>query len=120
MSNKLSALLILIAITGCQNIPAWKYSMFDRPAGNYNYPPLYLSGWRDGCESGAQASANHFYRMKYKFKQDWQLISDQVYRTGWDNAYNQCRKYILQHNMNIEHAAQQPQQEEESNLWAWK
>lgn len=118
MKNIFLAIIVLVTVTSCQNVPVWKYSMFDRPAGNYNYPPLYLSGWRDGCESGAQASANHFYRMKYQFKQDWQLISNQVYRTGWDNAYNQCRKYVLQHNMNTEHAFNQPK--EETNLWAWK
>lgn len=110
--------LILIGMTACQNVPVWRYGMFERPVGNGNYPPLYISGWKDGCESGAQASANHLYRMRYKFKQNWQLISNPLYRNGWENAYNQCRKYILQHNMNTERASQT--ETEEKSLWAWK
>lgn len=96
--KKYLTILILLMITACQNVPLWKYSMFERPAGNRPYPPLYLQGWRDGCESGANASSNYFYKFKYKFKQDWQLLDDRTYMSGWEAAYEQCRKYILQHN----------------------
>jgi hypothetical protein len=95
-------LLILTPFSACQNVPVWKYGMFNRPAGNYNYPPLYIQGWRDGCESGAQASSSAFYRSHYKFKQNWQFITDVTYKNGWDSAYNQCRKYVLQQNMNTQ------------------
>lgn len=91
--------ILTIATTGCQNVPVWKYSMFDRPAGNKNYPTEYIQGWQDGCESGADASANHLYAFKYKFRQDWTMLNNPTYVNGWENAYNQCRKYVLQHNM---------------------
>jgi hypothetical protein len=89
----------VLSLTACQNVPAWKYGMFERPEGNKNYPPVYISGWKDGCESGAEASANHLYRFKYKFRQDWKMLNDQIYVSGWENAYNHCRKYVLQHNL---------------------
>jgi hypothetical protein len=97
----LRILLIIctLGLTACQNAPLWKYSMFERPAGNKPYPPMYLNGWRDGCESGAQASGNYLYRLKYKFRQDWTLLNDEEYVNGWENAYDQCRKYVLQHNL---------------------
>ncbi len=92
-------LLSLLFLSACHNVPAWKYSMFDGPESNKNYPPLYISGWQDGCESGAQASANHLYRLRYKFKQDWRLLENKTYISGWENAYSHCRKYVLQHNL---------------------
>jgi hypothetical protein len=96
---KLVIAICLMNITACENVPMWKYDMFKRPAGNSPYPPMYIKGWQDGCESGAQASANYLYRLKYKFKQDWELLDNREYMTGWDNAYNHCRKYLLQHNL---------------------
>ncbi len=97
-------LILIIAInifslSACNNVPVWKYSMFKRPSNNNYYPPLYLKGWQDGCESGAQASSNYFYRAKYEFKQDWRLLNNPTYINGWEDSYNQCRKYILQNNL---------------------
>ena len=91
--------ICFFGLAACQNVPVWKYSMFEKPFGDRNYPPLYVSGWQDGCESGALASANHFYRLKYKFRQDWQLLDNRTYISGWENAYDHCRKYVLQHNL---------------------
>lgn len=99
MKKALILLALATSLMACQNVPVWQYGMFERPAGNKNYPPLYIQGWQDGCESGAEASANHFYRIKYKFRQDWQLLSEPLYVNGWNNAYNHCRKYVLQHNL---------------------
>jgi hypothetical protein len=99
-------LLIIICsftLSACQNVPVWKYGMFDGPSGNRPYPPMYKAGWKDGCESGAEASANYFYRSKYKFRQNWQLLGNNVYMSGWENAYEQCRKYVLQHNLDQLH-----------------
>ncbi len=90
---------LLTSVTACHNVPVWQYGMFKRPAGNQPYAPLYITGWQDGCESGAQASSTYLYRMRYSFKQDWQLLNNAYYVNGWDAAYNQCRKYILQHNL---------------------
>lgn len=94
-----SIILISITVSACHNVPMWHYKMFERPAGNRPYPEMYIKGWQDGCESGAEASANHFYRFIYEFKQDWQLLENRMYINGWENAYNHCRKYVLQHNL---------------------
>ncbi len=87
------------SLSACHNVPMWKYSMFERPSGNQPYPPLYIKGWKDGCESGADASANYFYKTQYQFKQDWRLLSEPYYVRGWEDSYNHCRKYVLQHNL---------------------
>jgi len=98
MQHRFTALSILILCTACHNIPLWKYDIFERPEGNGVYPEMYLTGWKDGCESGANASSNRLYRMRYKFKQDWELMSEGEYVKGWEDSYNFCRKYILQYN----------------------
>jgi hypothetical protein len=92
-------LTLLSSLSACHNVPAWQYGMFKRPAGNHSYSPVYIKGWQDGCESGAQASATYLYRLRYNFKQDWQLLNNNYYVNGWEAAYNHCRKYILQHNL---------------------
>jgi len=97
--KKLILITLLLTITACENVPAWKYSMFERPQGNKIYPKEYLKGWKDGCESGAEASANNLYRFKYQFRQDWKMLNNKIYVNGWENAYNHCRKYVLQHNL---------------------
>lgn len=96
---KTKLLLIILLISGCHNVPVWKYDIFERPPNKGNYSELFLKGWRDGCESGAEASANYLYRLKYKFKQDWKLIENKEYITGWEHAYNFCRKYVFQNNI---------------------
>ena len=100
MKKTLLILLCTCTLAACHNVPAWQYNMFERPAGNKEYPAEYLSGWKDGCESGAEASANHLYRFRYEFRQDWSKLNNQTYISGWENAYDYCRKYVLQHNLN--------------------
>ncbi|MDB2415521.1 hypothetical protein N9W34_07090 [Rickettsiales bacterium] len=97
--KKIVLATILTTLTACHNVPAWKYSMFERPLDNRQYPELYVKGWQDGCESGAEASANHLYRFRYKFRQDWRMLNNTLYVNGWENAYTHCRKYVLQHNL---------------------
>lgn len=99
LRKTLLLLSLLIPLAACHNVPVWKYSMFKGPQGNQAYAPLYIKGWQDGCESGAEASSSYLYRLRYSFKQDWQLLNDPYYVNGWEAAYNQCRKYILQHNL---------------------
>ena len=73
--------------------------MFKGPSDGGRYPPLYITGWKHGCETGAYTSANTFYRLRYKFNQDWQLAQDDTYYKGWQDAFDYCRKYVLQHNL---------------------
>ncbi len=103
MKNSFKKLILIIAILNliaCENVPVWKYSMFKAPQNNQvgAYNPLYIKGWQDGCQSGAESAANFFYRANYKFTQDWRLLDNTFYINGWEDAYNHCRKYITYHN----------------------
>lgn len=56
-------------------------------------PPEYVQGWRDGCETGRSAYANHFYKMFLTVKQDEQLAQNPVYYQVWKDAYLYCWFY---------------------------
>lgn len=73
--------------------------MYEGPpnADERDYPPLYVEGWKHGCESGVSAQVNHFYKFKYKFKQDYQLAQNSVYYKGWKDSFDYCQKYINQY-----------------------
>ena len=92
--------LLLFSLLSCENMPYWQKNMMKYPPNSkhINYSKVYLKGWREGCESGSLASANNLYRLKYKYKQDWKLLHNPTYVNAWEKAYNQCRKYVFQHN----------------------
>ena len=65
------------------------------------YPPLYDEGWKDGCETGATAGTNAFYKFFGGFKQDAYKAQDPTYHTGWKDSFNYCQRYIYQYNRKI-------------------
>ncbi len=92
-------LLLVLMLTGCKAGPMWKHWMFEGPpeADKRPYPPLYVEGWKHGCESGASAKVNLWYAFNYKFKQDWQLAQNETYYKGWKDAFDYCQKYLHQY-----------------------
>ena len=66
----------------------------------YSAPPgpnKFKLGWRDGCETGISAAGNHRIKFYYKFTQQYTLVSDHAYYTGWKNGWNYCQRYLFQH-----------------------
>ncbi|MEM7617657.1 MAG: hypothetical protein AAF195_04680, partial [Pseudomonadota bacterium] len=97
---KISLLVAMaFSLVACHNVPIWNQDMFAKPPGNKQYPNKYVTGWQHGCVSGAEASANHFYRWKYKFTQDWRLLNNNYYVKGWEDSYDYCRQFVAQHNI---------------------
>ncbi len=97
--KNIAMVVVLAGLTACHNVPVWQQGMFDGPIDGQEHPPLYVTGWKDGCETGAASSATYLYRMRYNFRQDWKLAQNDIYHKGWKDAYDYCRKYILQHNL---------------------
>ncbi len=56
-------------------------------------PPEYVQGWNDGCESGLATYGNAYYRTFYHFKQDRNLVDNDLYYRTWSDAYNYCRHF---------------------------
>lgn len=105
--KKFIFVLALFATTssGCHGLPLWRQDIMNRPPikydGTRNYHPEYVQGWQDGCHSGASAVHNHFMRIFYDFKKDYNMSKNSAqYETGWNDAYRYCTSFILQHNWN--------------------
>jgi hypothetical protein len=63
--------------------------------------PLYVDGWKDGCETGAAANTNDFYKYTLHFRQDAYKAQNEVYYKGWRDAFFYCGRYIYQYNRRI-------------------
>ena len=92
--------ILSISLSGCEfhNVAPWQTWMFDGPPAGRKYTPLYVKGWKDGCWTGAHATANLWYKFKYSFKQDWRLAQNRVYYKGWKDAFQYCQLYVYQYN----------------------
>ncbi len=102
----LAITLMLFMVTACQKGmlgtqagPPWQQWMYEGPpkVEGKDYQPLYVEGWRHGCESGTSASANQWYKFFYKFQQDAVLAQNRVYYKGWKDAFDYCQRYIYQY-----------------------
>ena len=45
---------------------------------------------RDGCQSALWSRGNHFYRSLATFRQNVDLMTNEVYKFAWYKAYNLC------------------------------
>lgn len=90
---------VVMMLSGCQAGPPWSSWIYDGPPEKegVEYPPLYVKGWQDGCESGTSSTATHWYKFHYSFRQDWKLAQNRVYYKGWKDAFDYCQRYIYQY-----------------------
>lgn len=65
------------------------WGMAETPEG----PPLYQKGWNHGCDSGLNVYGNSRYKASYEFTQDWRLVDNRDYYSGWKQGYGYCRWY---------------------------
>lgn len=56
--------------------------------------PLYLTGWSDGCETGATVYGNDYMRALYKTQVRSDMMTNQVYRNAWQLGNVYCRFYV--------------------------
>ena len=42
--------------------------------GKEEFPPLYVKGWQDGCETGISSNTNSINKFFYAYKQDANLV----------------------------------------------
>jgi len=81
--------------------PPWQQWMYDGPPPSPDgkpYPDLYVLGWQHGCQTGADAQSNNFYKTFSGWRQDATLAQNKVYYRGWQDAFGYCSRYIQQYN----------------------
>ena len=93
----LLCVLVLVA-NACTPVPPWQRWMLKGPPPRegITYPPKYVEGWQHGCETGISATANQWYKMTHKFRQDPILAQDRTYYRGWKDAFDYCQRYQYQ------------------------
>ena len=57
--------------------------------------PKFKMGFKDGCETVLHARGYGFYRSKYKWKFNPDLIDDPEYSFGRKRGYNYCFGYVI-------------------------
>lgn len=92
-------LFLCFILTSCQAGPYWAKDRFEGPPNRaeVQYPPLYLTGWKQGCESGTSALAPPYYANFYSFVQDYKLAQNPQYYKGWKDAFTYCHRYMNQY-----------------------
>ena len=57
----------------------------------------YKAGFKDGCESGLATYGTIFYKMRYGFYQNYEMLSNVDYDRAWHESFNYCRHYNLKY-----------------------
>lgn len=99
VTDKIMRVLLLIlffAVGGCKwfqaaGSPYFKWSNFKVPDGT----PMFQQGFRDGCSTVLYSRGNVWYRARYDFRFDANLIGNSEYRFGHGKGYGWCfQQYI--------------------------
>ena len=100
MNIRLPAMVLLACLLGsCSDFrprvgAPWMQDLLNNgPDGPVNFK----LGWRHGCETGISATSNKLQQHFYKFRQDYRLVDDPSYYTGWKTAYDYCQRYVFQY-----------------------
>ncbi|MBU0655147.1 MAG: hypothetical protein KJ914_08430 [Gammaproteobacteria bacterium] len=61
---------------------------------NSSLPPMFVSGYHDGCQSGLSAGGNNAFR----FVKDMTKASNAQYKQGWEDGFRVCQSRQVQRN----------------------
>jgi hypothetical protein len=73
------------------SLPYYTGTSFKIPDGT----PIFQRGYKDGCSTVLYARGNDFYRSRYKYRYDPNLIGSAEYRFGHQRGYTFCFQTIL-------------------------
>lgn len=94
MSRILLVIFMCFSLVACnaakETLKPAKWVYKQMPKG----PPEYMEGWQDGCESGMASMTNDFYKTFYTFKQNNDMIGNELYYKAWKDTFHFCRHYV--------------------------
>ncbi len=93
--KKIIIIFTLLIISSCKlfsgaGLSELAFTNIKIPAGT----PNFQKGYKDGCSSVLYTRGNEFYRTRYKYMFDANLIDDDEYIFGRKRGYNFCFGYI--------------------------
>ena len=68
------------------------------PLSNFKVPPgtpAFKSGYKDGCSSVLYSRGNMFYRSRYEYRYDPNMIDNTEYKFGYSKGGNWCFTHIV-------------------------
>jgi hypothetical protein len=88
-------LILLFLVSSCKWLgsmgsPYFMGTDFKVPDGT----PAFQQGFKDGCSSGSYARGNYFYRTRYGYRYDANMIGNPEYRLGHSRGYTWCFTHI--------------------------
>lgn len=94
--QKLLIISILVTITSCKwfkdaGTPYFSWTNFKVPDGT----PAFQTGFKHGCSTVLYSRGNDFYRARYKYKYDPNMIGNTEYRFGHSRGYSWCFQQVL-------------------------
>ena len=68
------------------------------PFTNFKVPPgtpIFQSGYKDGCSSVLYARGNMFYRSRYEYRYDPNMIGNAEYKFGYSKGWGWCFSNVV-------------------------
>lgn len=90
-------ILISFSFTSCKLLTIPFKSSF-APLSNFKVPPgtpAFKSGYKDGCSSVLYSRGNMFYRSRYEYRYDPNMIDNTEYQFGYSKGGNWCFSHIV-------------------------
>ena len=97
MMRLILLILISFGFTSCAIFKIPFKSTF-APLSNFKVPPgtpAFKSGYKDGCSSVLYSRGNMFYRSRYEYRYDPNMIDNTEYKFGYSRGGSWCFTHIV-------------------------
>ena len=97
MMRLILLILISFGLISCKIFGIPSKSNF-APLSNFKVPPgtpAFKSGYKDGCSSVLYSRGNMFYRSRYEYRYDPNMIDNTEYKFGYSKGGNWCFSHIV-------------------------
>lgn len=92
-SKYLLSCLSVMLLSACASIPPG--AVLEREiAGVSSQPPMFVNGYRDGCQSGLSAGGN----TTFQYAKNLQNANNPQYKLGWEDGFRICQSRQVQRN----------------------
>lgn len=88
-----AAVIASCLLAGCASVPP-EEQLNREMAGVSGKSPLFVSGYRDGCQSGLSAGGNR----SFPYAKDLSKANLPDYKLGWEDGFRVCQSRQTQRN----------------------
>ncbi len=89
-----AGLLSVLWLAGCAVTPP-ETQLAREMSGLTDQPPVFKTGYADGCRSGLSAAGNR----TFDYAKDLSLLREEAYRVGWEDGFRVCQSRQAQRSL---------------------